>query len=68
MAVRCYEEALNMAQQLGDAQIEGQVLANLGTAYNRQGRRSEARRLWEQALGMLTPGTSAHRDLSRHLG
>lgn len=67
-AVRCYESALDMARLMRDRHIEGQVLANLGTAYSRQGRWQEARELWRQALSLVTPGTSAHRDLSEHLG
>ena len=67
-AVRCYEQALDIARSLRDRQIEGQILANLGTAYNRQGRNREARDLWGQALSLLTPGSSAHRQLSQHLG
>jgi len=67
-AVRCYEEALDIARMLGDRHIEGQVLANLGTAYRRQGRRREARELWRESLALLTPGSSAHRQLSQHLG
>ena len=67
-ALRCYEEALDIARMLRDRQIEGQILANLGTAYNRQGRRREARERWHEALTLLTPGSSAHRQLSQHLG
>ena len=67
-AVRCYEQSLDLARTMGDRQIEGQVLANLGTSYHRQGRPREGRDLWEQALTLMTPGSSAHRQLSRHLG
>lgn len=67
-AVRSYEEALDIARLLGDRQIEGQILANLGTFYNRQGRAHEAREVWKSALELLAPGSSAHRQLSQHLG
>jgi tetratricopeptide (TPR) repeat protein len=49
-AIEYYEQALEIAREIGDRRGEGNRLGNLGTAYKRLGDSARARKLWEQAL------------------
>jgi tetratricopeptide (TPR) repeat protein len=60
-------EARELFRRLGDSQIEGQVLANLGGVYARLGDRQAARAVWAEALGLLAPDSSAHEKLAAWL-
>ncbi|HEY7197847.1 MAG TPA: hypothetical protein VH306_11735 [Gaiellaceae bacterium] len=66
-AVASFVEAREIFRRAGDAQIEGQVLANLGTLYARLGETQSARATWAEALGTLDPDSSAHERLSAWL-
>src|SRR5204863_2589948 len=48
-AVRAFEEALSRSRQVGNRQIEGLVLMNLGVAQNRMGNPLVATRYYEKS-------------------
>jgi tetratricopeptide (TPR) repeat protein len=66
-ALASFEEARAILRRIGDRQIEGQVLANLGSVHIRLGDRQAARAVWEEALGVLAPDSSAHEELAAWL-
>lgn len=66
-AVTAFEEAREIFRTLGDRQIEGQILANLGNVYSRLGDRQTAKATWAEALSALAPDSSAHESLAAWL-
>jgi tetratricopeptide (TPR) repeat protein len=67
-AIASFEEARALFRRLGDRQIEGQILVNLGSLYERAGDGGTARALWSESLATLAPDSSAHEELSSWLG
>jgi tetratricopeptide (TPR) repeat protein len=49
-AVECYEQALEIAQEIGDRQGEGNALGNLGMLYRATGEIKKAIKCYEKAL------------------
>ena len=49
-AIGFYEQALVIAQEIGDRRGEGNYQANLGAAYHKLGEVERARGYWEEAL------------------
>jgi tetratricopeptide (TPR) repeat protein len=66
-AIVSFEEAREIFRRFGDRQIEGQVLVNLGSLYERAGDRERARALWAESLATLAPDSSAHEELAAWL-
>jgi len=66
-ALQHFEQSLVVLRELGDEEHEGQVIANLGFVHRRQGRSEEAETLLHQALGKLSPGSSAYRHVEEQL-
>jgi len=63
-AIATFEEARAVVRRLGDRQVEGQILANLGTVHDRLGARDRARATWAEALATLADDSSAFERLS----
>ncbi len=66
-AIASLSEAREVFARIGDRQIEGQILVNLGTVHARLGDRQAARASWAEALGVLAPDSSAHEKLATWL-
>jgi tetratricopeptide (TPR) repeat protein len=66
-AIASLEEAREIFRRLGDRQIEGKILVNLGTLRSRLGDREAARAIWAEALSALAPDSSAHAELAAWL-
>ncbi len=66
-ALVSFTEARELFHRLGDRQIEGQILANLGGVLSRLGDRQAARASWAEALGLLAPDSSAYEQLEAWL-
>jgi tetratricopeptide (TPR) repeat protein len=52
-AIRCYEQALAIAREIGDRSAEGVWLGNLATCYSALGQTRRAIELYEQALAIV---------------
>jgi tetratricopeptide (TPR) repeat protein len=66
-AIVPFTEAREIFRRLGDRQIEGQVLANLGGVYAALGDRQAARAVRAEALGALATDSSAYEKLAAWL-
>jgi tetratricopeptide (TPR) repeat protein len=66
-AIASFEEAREIFRRLGDRQIEGQILVNLGSLYERSEDGETARALWAESLATLAPDSSAHEELAAWL-
>jgi tetratricopeptide (TPR) repeat protein len=67
VAVQHFEQSLYLLQELGDEELEGQVIANLGIVRRRQGRDEDAESLLHAALDKLPPESSAYRQVEEQL-
>jgi len=65
--VQHFEQSLAILQELGDEELEGQVIANLGFLRRRQGRDEDAESLLHAALDKLPPESSAYRQVEEQL-
>ena len=66
-AIGLFEEAAATLGELGDEEHEAQIIANLGVAHRRHGRRQEGDNVLELALSKLTPASSAYRAIEAEL-
>jgi tetratricopeptide (TPR) repeat protein len=67
VAVQHFEQSLYLLRELGDEELEGQVIANLGFVRRRQGRDEDAESLLHAALDKLPPESSAYRQVEEQL-
>jgi tetratricopeptide (TPR) repeat protein len=67
VAVQHFEQSLYLLRELGDEELEGQVIANLGIVRRRQGRDEDAESLLHAALDKLPPESSAYRQVEEQL-
>jgi tetratricopeptide (TPR) repeat protein len=67
VAVEHFEQSLFLLRELGDEELEGQVIANLGFVRRRQGRDEDAESLLHAALEKLPPESSAYRQVEEQL-
>jgi tetratricopeptide (TPR) repeat protein len=66
-AIGLFEEAAATLRELGDEEHEAQIMANLGLAHRRHGRREEGDNVLELALSKLTPASSAYHAIEAEL-
>jgi tetratricopeptide (TPR) repeat protein len=66
-AIGLFEEAAATLRELGDEEHEGQIMANLGLAHRRHGRREEGDNVLELALSKLSPASSAYHTIEAEL-
>ena len=66
-AIGLFEEAAAILRELGDEEHEAQIIANLGVAHRRHGRREEGDNVLELALSKLTPASSAYQAIEAEL-
>jgi tetratricopeptide (TPR) repeat protein len=66
-AIGLFEEAAATLRDLGDEEHEAQIIANLGIAHRRHGRRDEANNVLELALSKLSPASSAYHTIEAEL-
>ena len=66
-AVGLFEEAAATLHELGDAEREAQIMANLGITHRRHGRPEEADNVLELALSKLRPTSSAYQAIEAEL-
>ena len=66
-AIGLFEEAASTLHDLGDEEHEAQIMANLGLAHRRHGRREEGDNVLELALSKLTPASSAYQAIEAEL-
>jgi tetratricopeptide (TPR) repeat protein len=67
VAVQHFEQSLYLLRELGDEELEGQVIANLAFVRRRQGRDDDAEILLHAALDKLPPESSAYRQVEEQL-
>lgn len=66
-AIGLFEEAAATLRELGDEQREAQIIANLGLAHRRHGRREKGDDVLERALRKLPPASSEYRAIEAEL-
>lgn len=66
-AIGLFEEAAAILRELGDEEHEAQIIANLGVAHRRHGRREEGDNVLELALSKLTPTSRAYQAIEAEL-
>jgi tetratricopeptide (TPR) repeat protein len=66
-AIGLFEEAAATLRDLGDDEHEAQIMANLGLAHRRHGRREEGDNVLELALTKLSPESSAYHTIEAEL-
>jgi tetratricopeptide (TPR) repeat protein len=66
-ATALFEEAAASLRDLGDEEHEAQIMANLGLAHRRHGRREEGDNVLQLALSKLTPASSAYHAIEAEL-
>jgi len=66
-AVGLFEEAAATLRELGDAEHEARIMANLGATHRRHGRLQEGDNVLELALSKLTPASSTYRAIEAEL-
>jgi tetratricopeptide (TPR) repeat protein len=66
-AIELFEEAAATLRDLGDEEHEAQIMANLGLAHRRHGRREEGDNVLELALTKLSPESSAYHTIEAEL-
>jgi hypothetical protein len=66
-AIGLFEEAAATLRELGDEEHEARIVANLGLAHRRRGRREEAENMLRLALTKLSPASSAYRTIEAEL-
>jgi uncharacterized membrane protein YphA (DoxX/SURF4 family) len=66
-AIGLFEEAAETLRELGDEEHEAQIMANLGLAHRRHGRREEGDNVLELALSKLSPASSAYSTIEAEL-
>ena len=66
-AIGLFEEAAATLHELGDEQHEAQIIANLGLAHRRHGRREEGDNVLELALSKLPRASSEYRAIEAEL-
>jgi tetratricopeptide (TPR) repeat protein len=59
-AIALFEEAAATLRELGDAEHEGRIIANLGLAHRRHGRYEQSENVLQLALTKLTPTSRAY--------
>lgn len=59
-ARRRYQHSLNTTPSQPNPELYGRILTNLGTCYTRLGRYGEAKRVFEEALTLLTTNLGLH--------
>jgi tetratricopeptide (TPR) repeat protein len=66
-AIGLFEEAAQTLRELGDDEHEAQIMANLGLAHRRHGRREEGDNVLELALAKLSPESRAYHQIEEQL-
>ncbi len=66
-SIGLFREAAETLHELGDDEHEAQIMANLGLAHRRHGRREEGDNVLELALSKLTPSSSAYAAIEEQL-
>jgi tetratricopeptide (TPR) repeat protein len=66
-AIGLFEEAATTLGELGDEEHEAQIIANLGIAHRRHGRREEGDNVLELALTKLEPTSTAYQAIEAEL-
>jgi tetratricopeptide (TPR) repeat protein len=66
-AVGLFEEAAATLRELGDAEHEARIMANLGVTHRRHGRPEEGDNVLELALSKLSPASSAYQAIEAEL-
>jgi tetratricopeptide (TPR) repeat protein len=66
-AIGLFEEAAATLRELGDAEHEAQIIANLGLAHRRHGRREEGDSVLELALSKLPPASNEYQAIEAEL-
>jgi tetratricopeptide (TPR) repeat protein len=66
-AIGLFEEAAATLADLGDEEHEAQIMANLGLAHRRHGRREEGDNVLELALAKLNPTSTAYQAIETQL-
>ena len=66
-AIGLFEEAAATLRELGDEEHEAQIIANLGLAHRRHGRREEGDNVLELALSKLPPASSEYQAIEAEL-
>jgi len=66
-AIGLFEEAAATLRELGDDEHEAQIMANMGLAHRRHGRREEGDNVLELALEKLDPASSAYHAIETQL-
>jgi hypothetical protein len=66
-AIGLFEEAAATLRELGDEEHEAQIIANLGLAHRRHGRREEGDNVLELALTKLPPASSEYQAIEAEL-
>jgi hypothetical protein len=66
-AIGLFEEAATILRELGDEEHEAQIIANLGLAHRRYGRKEEGDDVLQLALSKLTPASSAYQAIEAEL-
>ena len=66
-AIGLFEEAAATLGELGDEEHEAQIIANLGLAHRRHGRREEGDNVLELALSKLAPASSEYQAIEAEL-
>ena len=66
-AIEDFQQARDLLRELGDEELEGQVIANLASVRRRQGRDEDAQTLLNAALDKLPPESPAYRQVEEQL-
>ncbi|HZC29812.1 MAG TPA: tetratricopeptide repeat protein, partial [Gaiellaceae bacterium] len=66
-AIGLFEEAAATLRELGDEEHEARIMANLGLAHRRHGRRDEGDSFLRLALAKLSPASNAYRTIESQL-
>jgi hypothetical protein len=66
-AIGLFEEAAATLRELGDEEHEAQIIANLGLAHRRHGRREQGDNVLELALSKLPPASSEYHAIEAEL-
>jgi tetratricopeptide (TPR) repeat protein len=66
-ATEHFQQARELLHELGDDELEGQVIANLASVRRRQGRDEDATTLLSAALDKLPPESPAYRQVEEQL-
>jgi tetratricopeptide (TPR) repeat protein len=66
-AIALFEEAAATLHELGEAEHEGRIIANLGLAHRRHGHYEESANVLQLALTKLTPASRAYATVEAEL-